>query len=46
MSVRDRLVARDYLQVTLTEQGDVSVQTLQETVNCGLEMLKVLIHKA
>ena len=42
----DCLVAGDNLEVLLSEQGNVTVQALQKAVDCCLEVLKVLVHKA
>ena len=46
IGMSDRLVARYNLQVALAEKCDVAVEALQEAIDCGLEMLKVLVHKA
>lgn len=45
VSVGDGLVTTGYLNVIFTEQVDVSVETLKETINCRLEMFKILVHK-
>ena len=40
------LIARYYLEMTLTKDCNISVQTLKEAVNSSLEMLEILIHEA
>jgi hypothetical protein len=45
VSVCDRLIAGDHLQVSLSEDLQVSVQGLEEAVDGCLEVLKVLVHE-
>lgn len=46
VSVGDGLVAAGHLNVIFTKEVDVSIQTFHETVNCSLELFKVLVHQA
>ena len=40
-----RLIAASHLDMKFSKQLDISVQTIQETVNCCLIILKVLVHE-
>ena len=44
--VSDSLIAGDHLEVLFSEDLQVTVQGLKETVNRCLEMLEVLVHKS
>lgn len=46
VSVGDGLVAAGHLNVILSKEVDVSIETLHEAIDCCLELFEVLIHQA